>query len=380
MSQVSGSPLRWESYFFQKGNGFHDFWGQYLSTKRNVLFIAGLGFDPRAFLAYKALTEKKGEGRRDCFLVEFDEGPSSPSKRYQSWIDENRLQLESSIPRGSEKIGKRIDMLAADGRRIGSRNAAGVFTSIAELSNYDDIVIDVSAMPRSIYFPLIGKILFLLDTNRAKSSKTTNLHVVVAENAKLDSMIKDEGIDENASYIHGFTGSLDTEGTSGIPKVWIPILGEGQSPQMERIYELVQPNEVSPVLPMPSVNPRRGDDLLIEYRELLFDRGWVEQGNFVYASEQNPFEVYRQVFQTASHYNEALQSLGGCQSVISALSSKLLSIGALLVAYELKNQYPGVGIAHVETHGYNVDDKIDREKELENTELASLWLVGDCYE
>jgi len=78
--------------------------------------------------------------------------------------------------------------------------------------------------------------------------------------------------------------------------------------------------------------------------------------------------------------HQSLQSLGGCQSVISALSSKLLSIGALLVAYELKNQYPGVGIAHVETHGYNVDDKIDREKELENTELASLWLVGDCYE
>ena len=149
---------------------------------------------------------------------------------------------------------------------------------------------------------------------------------------------------------------------------------------MERIYEMVQPNEVSPILPMPSVNPRRADALLIEYRDLFFDRGWVEPGNFVYASEQNPFEVYRQLHKTIHHYNQALAPLGGCQAVISVHSSKLLSIGALLVSYELKTQNPGVGIAHVDTHDYIMERSINRADELKNTELVSMWLAGECYE
>ena len=165
-----------------------------------------------------------------------------------------------------------------------------------------------------------------------------------------------------------------------MPKVWIPILGEGQRQQMERIYDMVQPDEVSPILPMPSVNPRRADNILLEYRDLFFDRNWVERGNFVYASEQNPFEVYRQLHRTIHHYNQALAPIGGCQAVISVHSSKLLSIGALLVSYELKAQDPGVGIAHVDTHEYTMDKGVSETDELNKTQLVTMWLAGECFE
>ena len=123
----------------------------------------------------------------------------------------------------------------------------------------------------------------------------------------------------------------------------------------------------------------RTDNLLVEYRELLFDRLRVDQRNFIYVDEQNPFEVYRELHRTITHYNKALKTLGGCQVVISALGSKLLSIGALLAAYELKDYGSGVGIAHVESRGYNFENEKDTEKVLSETTLSTLWLEGDCY-
>jgi hypothetical protein len=273
-------------------------------------------------------------------------------------------------------------MWSDDNRRIGSRNAANIFASLEDFSDYTDIVVDVSAMPRGLYFPLIGKVLYLVDSSGCSGtlSKAPNLHVLVSENAQLDSKINDEGIDDEASYMYGFTGALDTESASGSPKVWVPILGEKQAQQLERIYNLVIPDEICPILPMPSVNPRRTDNLLIEYRELLFDRLRVDQRNLIYVDEQNPFEVYRELHRTIRDYNKALSTLGGCQVVISALSSKLLSMGALLAAYEMKNYGSGVGIAHVETKGHHFENSGDMENVLSETTPSTLWLAGDCYE
>jgi len=108
----------------------------------------------------------------------------------------------------------------------------------------------------------------------------------------------------------------------------------------------------------------------------LFDRLRVEPRNFIYAAENNPFEVYREVYRTVWQYDHSLMSLGPCQVAISALSSKLLSIGALLAAYELKER--DVGVAHVESQGYHMERQLSTE-ELKNTELTTLWIAGDCY-
>ena len=147
---------------------------------------------------------------------------------------------------------------------------------------------------------------------------------------------------------------------------------------MERSYEMVRPDEVSLVLPMSSVNPRRADDLLLEYRDFFLGRNW-ESGNFIFASEQNPFDLYRELHKAILHYNKALTSLGGCQVVISIHSSKLLSIGALLVSYELHAHDPGVGVAQVDTNEYAIDGGVNRADELKNTQLVTMWLAGECY-
>jgi hypothetical protein len=111
----------------------------------------------------------------------------------------------------------------------------------------------------------------------------------------------------------------------------------------------------------------------------LFDTIPIEPRNIIYADEQNPFQVYRQIKKTVNHYNQSLAILGGCKIIISALSSKLLSIGALLSAYEAKGENILVGIANVESNGYHMDE----EESLQNNssaELFELWLAGNCYE
>jgi len=118
-------------------------------------------------------------------------------------------------------------------------------------------------MPRAVYIPLIAKILHILDHARTSAGRMhLNLHVFVWEDAALDQNIRDEGIEDTAVYLHPYSGAMDREATAGQPKVWIPLLGEGQRVQLERIHDLVVPDEICPVLPSPSVNPRRGDDLV----------------------------------------------------------------------------------------------------------------------
>jgi hypothetical protein len=191
----------------------------------------------------------------------------------------------------------------------------------------------------------------------------------------LDRNIQEEGIDDDASYMHGFTSDLVQQSTESVPRIWIPVLGEGKEAQLIRLYDHIRPDEICPVLPSPSVNPRRADDLVAEYRELLFDRLRVVPSNFIYASEWNPFEVYRQIYRTMERYNDALEALGKCKGVVSALSSKLLSVGALLAAYEAKRNKFMVGISHVETHGYKIQGTIGSCE----PELFTLWIAGECY-
>lgn len=373
-------PGRWLNYVMESGLPLRRFWQAYLRAGRDVLFVLGKGFDPRTCLGLGSFIEAGGTGKRNVIAIEFDEGASSPSKAYEELVRANWTELERQVAGRGTLSAKPLKMWSDDGRRIGSRSSAGLFRSLRDFVGYTDIFLDISALPRGIYFPLIAKILYLLDKGTEEGIEKPNFHVVVAENPALDRRILDEGVDDTATYVHPFRGGLEMEATADHPKVWIPVLGERQIPQLERIYDLVMPDEIAPLLPFPSLNPRRSDDLMLEYRELLFDRLRVEPKNFIYGSERNPFEVYRQIRRAVLHYREALEPLGGCKAVLSALSTKLLSVGALLVAYELKQAGVDVGIAHVECQGYTIEGDAHRDGAKTESELFGLWLWGECYE
>lgn len=371
------SEPRWGKYVLVRGAEFSKLWADVLqSGTRSVLFIVGLGFDPRMCHGIETILSAGKPAKKSCILVRYDEGESSPSKQHLELVDANIKKLQTLFE--NDVIEERsLAMWSEDRkRRVGSRKANTIFDSPELLDSASDIVIDISSMPRSLYFSIITKFLHMIDQQVATQKAATNLHVVVSENVSLDLSIADEGIDEEASFIHGFAGRFDQESAKGIAKVWIPVLGEGKETQLTRIIELVKPQEICPVIPSPSQNPRRGDNLVMQYRELLFDVLRIEPRNIIFSSECNPFETYRQIYGAVVRYDRSLKVLGGCQAAISAMSSKLLSLGALLAAYDLKTLNYSVGIPHVEADGYRMSENTSSQQ----SELFSLWLTGECYE
>jgi hypothetical protein len=112
----------------------------------------------------------------------------------------------------------------------------------------------------------------------------------------------------------------------------------------------------------------------MQYRELLFDQLRLDPRNIIYSSEYNPFEVYRQIRKTALQYYEVLAIIGGCKIALSALCSKLMSLGVLLVGYEFKTaDRRGIGVAHIECHGYEIDSFVP------NPVPVGVWLAGEGY-
>lgn len=59
--------------------------------------------------------------------------------------------------------------------------------------------------------------------------------------------------------------------------------------------------------------------------------------------------------------------------IVSAHSSKLLSLGALLAAYDR----PEIAVAHVEAQGYHVD--MDLMASVDG-ELCEIWIAGEPYD
>ena len=383
-ANVSQRAFRWDPYFKCQGEEFHQFWNSYLGIgEKDILYVLGCGFDLRMCSGYKAIIEAGGKGKRDCLLIKFNEGPESPSEQYRSLIEKNMDTLQKLYEGHGNLITEDIEMWSSDGfgkHRIGSRVAAEVFKDISMFNNYTDVIIDISSFPKSIYLSLIGKALYLLDNIDGGNGTTriTNLHVVVHEDMQLDRSIKEVGIDDTISFVHGFgAASLTTERSSDIQMIWIPVFGEDQRQQLDLLYGSINPTEVCPVIPSPSRNPRRGDELIIEYHDFIFDTWFVEPRNIIYASEHNPFDSYRQIYRTIIHYNQALNPLGGCKATISIVSSKLMSIGGLLAAYELIHKSGiEVGLALAEAQGY----QFANSNLTLRGELCSLWLIGEPYE
>ena len=228
---------RWDHYLLRRGGECASFWKDYLAdSNRQLLLILGLGFDPRMCLGLRMLLEARPSCVKQCLLIEYDEGANSPSHQYGALVKSNRDGLSSLLGHPGAIQTARVPMWSDDRRRrTGSRRASDVIQPNI-LERFTDIVVDVSAMPRGIYFPLIAKILFLLDASTG-AAPSTNLHVIVPENITMDRSIQEEGIDDDASYMHGFASDLVQESTAAVPRVWIPVLGEGKEEQIIRLYD-----------------------------------------------------------------------------------------------------------------------------------------------
>ena len=307
-------------------------------------------------------------------MIAFDNGREDSTVR-KNLADANYRELVKLVGTAN------IQELAV---RIGGRSAIATSKSTNRairkpnrVGTFDDVVIDISAMPRVVALSAIAKLIHDFDIQRREGGKETNLHVVAAESVLTDLAAKGSLMDEVTNLV-GFSGRLNEQTTEEVPRVWFPVLGEGQGSRLELINDRLNPDEICPVIPFPSRDARRGDKIVSEHGELLFEVFGIEPSNVLRASEFNPFEAYRQLFLAMDGYRRALGELGGCKAFVSPLSSKLLSVGALLACYDhrfgdVNGKRLTVGIPYVETASYA--DPTDTENI--ESKLYSMWIRGE---
>lgn len=366
--------MRWDPYIFRQGDDFDIFWQNYANeNSRRFLFVLGRGYDPRALSVLDKIVGFGGEV--DVWLLAFDNGFQDSELRVQLTLD-NVKKLEDLI--GASNIREIEVSLGRSGQgNATSRNVRQALRTAGSLDAYTDVVIDISAMPRMVALTAVASLLHELD-EMSVDGPDVNLHVTTAESVSADIGAARGTLRDDVTNVIGFTGQLDSESTEQIPRVWFPVLGEQQGIRLSRIRDKLNPDEICPVIPFPTREPRRGDEIIREHRQLLFEEFQVEPGNILRASEYNPFEAYKQIFAAMDRYRRALSELGGCKGFVSPLSSKLLSVGALLACYDHKygaiaGDRMSVGVLYVETADYS-DPAIDSDAEYQ---LSSMWLRGD---
>ena len=370
MSTESLETGRWDETPLESGQELVEFWSPRIAgSERKVLFLVGRGFDARMCAGLQTLLSIQEPFELEVGLIRGDQSAGSEAME-KAALDNLECLKNLVATRGSirELV---VKMNSTDGRKIASRSAMTLLEESSIIS-FTDVILDVSGISRSIYFPLAAKLLHLADSYNKSGRGCVNLHIWVTENSRLDAQTVGEGIQEKAEYIPPFTGRMDQEASADLPRVWMPMIGESKRIQMERVYDLVGPDEICPVLPSPARDPRRSDNLIVEYHALLFDSWQIESSNIIFGCERNPFEVYRQMRRAILSYRESFGPLGGSKFVISALSSKLLSIAALLVAYDFKTVGLDIGVAHVGCQEYSLESA-----EEVPSEVFGMWLTGD---
>lgn len=375
--------MRWDPYLLLKGSEVTELWKEQFEAKLpRVLYILGKGFDVRMNLGLFSLLENAPQSDLEVLLLDFAEGENSSSHKYKQLVDQNMTELYSKVEISKIRT-QSISMWEGKGRkkrRVGDRKAADIFGNVNDLLKYDFIFVDISALPRGIYFSLIGKLLTLIE-HHIKDGQPPNLIVITAENAAIDSKIAEHEIDEDLHFQFGFGGGIERESLP-LPIIWLPVLGEGRVFHFEKANQRLGPDEICPLLPFPSKNPRRSDEIFAQHHDQFIDVLRIEPQNIIYVPEQNPFEVYRKLVETVDNYRRSLKILNGCKVVISTFSSKLLSIGALLAAYEAKveGSEMNIGILNVDSQGYEIEE-VEKIKSLnDRSELFVIWLTGLPYQ
>lgn len=372
---------QWQSHVFWTNSDVRSILSAVICGEgKRVALILGEGFDPRMTDCLKLLAGETVE--LHVSLLRIGRSGVAEQADLEERVKKNLEDLTTILDgRGTlTTVDTKFEEEDRNSTAPSASDKAVDFAREFDLANLDSVVVDISALPQGIYFPMLE---ILVGQRREDfASCHTSLYVFVSEDVELDRRITALELQEDAYLVPPFRSAL-TGTEDDRPIVWFPVLGEGEVEQISRVEKLLPPRverEVCPVLPMPSSNPRRADQLIREYETTLQDVWAIDSRSFIYSDERNPFHLYDQLSKAALRYREALADLGGCRAVISCHSSKLLSLGALLAASELNrvsSEDFDIGLANVDATGYRLE--LGETAATEST-FFLIPLLGEVYE
>jgi hypothetical protein len=327
-----------------------------------VIFIAGAGFDPRA----TAVAFKFSSVQQIIATLLIKEERPEPPGELITFASKNKTILEELLPNCSTC---HIDILSKDdGAVVGDRNA--LYRVQSFINKYEhmltDIVVDMSALSIGISFPIIS---FLRGIS---INKGTNLHIFVAHDPGLDSSLESTPC-ETEKYIHGFSASIKNDEDKNRTKLWLPLLSLSRKGILKRLHSFVSPHETCPIIPFPAKDVKLTDKLLEAFSSELTSSWSVDSRDIVFASEDDPLDLYRTILNLNDLRTMVFQETGGSTLILSPVSSKLMALGCLMAA--LEHNLP---VAYIESMGYNYSLASNGRKD-DVPLLFHLWMEGDAY-
>lgn len=353
---------RWDLAVTNRKENSRKFISEYFNdAERQVLLIAGAGFDPRATILAEQLGSLEFLQLRAAFIKETR---SESDARLQQLASENLATLAEAIP-NHEILA--VDIFGADNSVTAGRSAARALHKFG-LGDATDVIVDISALSVGVSFPMIR---WVLDTAIA-SDNGLNVHIFVSHEPELDSRIRSVPA-ETPVAVHGFDGgmSLSAQGPKAA-RLWMPQLATGRTGALRRIHDKVTPDEVCVILPFPAAQTRHGDSLLEELLE-PDDVPWdMDSRSIVYADEADPLDLYRTIMRLHALREPVFAETGGSQLILSPVGSKVMALGALLAALELD-----LPVIYLEDFSYELLD--DGDSVGPAPDLMHVWLEGDPY-
>jgi hypothetical protein len=353
---------KWDQCVSHRGAEAARFVSEYFSmVDRKTLLVAGAGFDPRATVVCRLLAAS-GADLQGFFVRE--ERPN-PSPELMHRAEYNAADMTSHM---SHHTMCWIDVFAPDGAVIGGREIARILSKLP-LACFTDVLVDIGSLSIGVAYPIVR---YLYERTGVDLGRV-NLHVVATDCQAADRAIVPIACDRVGTVV-GFQGRFGLDDTVAAVKLWLPQLILGKRAVLEKVFLLVNPEYVCPILPFPASTPRLSDELVEHYRD-EFESVWgVDDRDILYADEGNPLDLYRTVLRIDDARKRVFEGVGGSMVLLSPLGNKASAIGALMAAME--RDFP---VVYVESIGYMVDfAKLDGSV-CNDDEVIHVWLHGDAY-
>lgn len=356
---------RWLDYFLSRK--FSTFWAERMAEiDATVCVITGIGFDPRCRTALERILSVSPPKRVSVLGLRLRTPYDSiePVQATNGFAEQNFRAIADS----SASVIAVADILLQDENRFptGGRSALNLVASNLNcLGTFSHVVVDISGLPRSIFYPMIS---FLC--SRSEKGLIRNLHVAVSESVELDDKIHLSEFGD-ADYIHTFR----LVGNKKL--VWLPVIASRERDRILKIFNQLKDEclEICPILPFPATPFRKPDEVLIDNNDVLFQELAVTPSNLLLCDETNPFDIYRKIIDLHDYYVDKLSVLvGDVTTVVSPLSTKLLSLGALLAAIDRN-----LPVSYVEAGLYRLEANAIQLYETMSLEPTEIWLTGEPY-
>lgn len=344
-----------------------EFIEKYLCLAPKVLFIGTVGIESSSLYFASKLAGVANVDFRFFIEQRANTGPvvQALGTRHREW-------LEKHLPPGACTFHD-VEVIATDGATVAGRNAVSIAKSWHD-PKYSDIVVDGSGMSRGICFPLLRQALEIGEKHGA------NVHVLVASNDRRTIELASESNDR-ADWMYGFQGKMGLDSMSEALTLWIPQLARGSVSQLDVMHRHLSAMgvalaEVCPIVPFPSIDPRRGDELLYECREALRGDVGNERLNVIYAHEGDPMDVFYSIVRMEHIRREVFEATKKeAVSVLSPSGWRLGSLGMVLAAITLD-----LPLLYVETIGYTTDSPLPEPDDTPSADRKwHIWVAGTPY-